>query len=66
MAEERDWLIRYLGRCLCPADGSKVLLCLTDSLSVDKHPGNAAKSTLLRWLQNSLGSATVRSTPVTC
>jgi len=51
--EERAWLLRYLGRCLCPADGSKQLLVLTDSL--EAAPGNAGKSALLGWLAAALG-----------
>jgi hypothetical protein len=52
--QERDWLIRYLGRCLSKNDGSKVLICLTDSLG--NAPGNSAKSTVLSWLQSALGT----------
>lgn len=58
MQQERDWLVRYLGRCLCPADGSKALVVFTDSLDAANQPGNAAKSTLLRWVQTALGNST--------
>jgi len=52
-AEERAWLLHYLGRCLCPSDGSKLLLFLTDGL--DFSQGNCGKSSLLAWLQMALG-----------
>lgn len=58
LQQEREWLIRYLGRCLCPADGSKALVILTNSLEPTNQPGNAAKSTLMRWVQTALGNST--------
>jgi hypothetical protein len=59
--QEREWLVSYLGRCLSPHDGSKMLLCLTDSLG--DVPGNSAKTTILNWLQSALGagSCTIHS-----
>lgn len=56
--DERDWFVRYMGRTLCPADPAKILLCLTDSLEPSLTPGNAAKSTLLRWIQAAVGDST--------
>jgi hypothetical protein len=53
---EREWLLRFFGRCLAPHDCCKVLVCMTDSLGDDDMPGNAAKTTLLNWLQSVLGS----------
>jgi hypothetical protein len=53
--EERDWFVRYIGRALCPADPLKCMLCLTDSLDTSVTPGNAGKSTLLRWIQAAVG-----------
>jgi hypothetical protein len=50
---ERDWLLRYLGRCLCPADGCKHMVFFVDSM--ERAAGNAGKSTLLSWLQSALG-----------
>lgn len=55
--EERDWFVTYIGRALCPADPSKCMLCLTDSLEPSLTPGNAAKSTLLQWIQAAVGEA---------
>jgi hypothetical protein len=53
---EREWLLRFWGRCLAPHDCCKMLVCLTDSLGDDDKPGNAAKTTLLTWLQSVLGA----------
>lgn len=53
---EREWLLRFLGRCLALHDCCKVLVCMTDSLGDDDMPGNAVKTTLLNWLQSVLGS----------
>jgi hypothetical protein len=56
VASEREWLLRFLGRCLAPHDCCKMLVCLTDSLGDDDKPGNAAKTTLLTWVQSVLGA----------
>lgn len=53
--QERAWLLRYLGRCLCPADGCKSLVVFTDSLG--STPGNAGKSSFLSWLHEAMGPA---------
>jgi len=52
--EERQWLLAFLGRCLCPLTGSKAVLVLTDSLGVAQ--GNAGKSSLLAWIHACMGT----------
>jgi len=52
--KERCWLLTFLGRCLCPPDGCKAVVVLTDSLGAPQ--GNAGKSSLLAWIQACLGT----------
>lgn len=56
--------IRYVGRCLCPSDAHKLIVGLSDSL--DRSPGNSAKSTLLSWVQSAMSfcSCTLESAHV--